>query len=64
MIRVVDAQFPERLDVATNSFEGTEEWTSIETSFKVSSDTRLVRVEITRARPRDIETTVTGTGLD
>jgi len=60
VLRVVDAEDITRLDVATNSFAHTQEWTSIGKIFQVGPQTHLARVEI--MRPPGGETGIRFTG--
>jgi len=43
---VVDSQDASRLNVSTNGFEGTEEWSAQEKTFAVSAATHIARVEL------------------
>jgi tetratricopeptide (TPR) repeat protein len=54
VIRVVDAEDPAKLDVATNSFTGTQEWSEVSRAFEVGEATRVARLEI--IRPPALET--------
>ena len=60
VIRIVDAEDPSRLDVATNTFQRTQEWTSVSKVFEVSESTHLVRVEVLRPSTLDIGIQLTG----
>jgi len=61
VVRVVDAEDIPRLDVATNSFAHTQEWTSISKIFQVGPQTHLARVEIMRPPGRETGIRLTGT---
>ncbi len=43
---IVDPEDASRLNVSTNGFEGTEEWSAQEKTFAVSPATRIARVEL------------------
>ena len=60
VIRAVDAEDPARLDVNTNTFTRTQEWTNVSTQFAVSENTRLIRVEILRPPAQDMDIRVRG----
>lgn len=60
VIRVVDAEDPTQLDVSTNTFQGTQEWTGISKKFEVGAKTRLARVEIVRPPAPDLNIRLTG----
>lgn len=60
VIRVVDADDPTRLDVATETFRGTQEWSALSRNFEVGDQTKLVRVEILRPPGTDPKGKVTG----
>ncbi len=61
VIRVVDSQDAAKLDVATDSIQGTAEWTKVGARFEVKPNTRLARVEIARPPGRDFDSRLTGT---
>ncbi len=60
VIRVVDSVDNARLDVATNTFSHTQEWTTVSKTFQ-AGETKLARVEIMRPPSRDTGIRVTGT---
>jgi tetratricopeptide (TPR) repeat protein len=61
VIRVVDANDPARLDVSTDTFARTREWTQIEKVFDVGAQARLARVEILLPQFPDLDIGVEGT---
>ncbi len=61
VIRVVDSEDAAKLDVATDSIQGTAEWTKVNAKFEVKANTRLARVEIVRPPGRDFDSRLTGT---
>jgi len=61
VLRVVDAEDVVRLDVATSSFERTQDWTAISKTFQVGPQTHLARLEIMRPPGRETGIRLTGT---
>jgi hypothetical protein len=53
IIHVVDTDDPVQLNVATNTFTQTQEWTKVSKVFEVSANTRRARVEILRPYHQD-----------
>jgi|GEM_PF-1240805 len=61
VIRVVDTSDAANLDVATTTFEGTQEWTRINKTFAVLAETSRARLEILRPQSRNLDDRITGT---
>ena len=61
VVRVVDADDASRLDVSTDTFARTHEWTEVVKVFDVSVATRAARVEILLPQFPDLDVRVEGT---
>jgi tetratricopeptide (TPR) repeat protein len=59
-VRVYDPRQASRLDVRTEEKTGTSEWTEVERAFVVDPQTKLVRVEIMRARSSTLDNKIAG----
>ena len=61
VIRAYDLENPSRLDVSTNTFTHTQEWTTISKTFKVTSLSHVLRLEIERLKTLETGIRLTGT---
>jgi tetratricopeptide (TPR) repeat protein len=60
-VRVVDADHPERLDVATEPTRGTTGWHPVHLEFAAGPQTQLIRVSVWRPRSRSFPAEISGT---
>jgi hypothetical protein len=59
--RIVDAEDPQRLDIATERLTGTQRWRDVEQKFQVPERTRLLEIEIYRKPSLKFDNKISGT---